>query len=105
MRAQEILSEPHGAPLLQLHKPEEGSTRDFFGTGQPRVRSKRAEPITERSQVVSSSIRRSAATAAAAKLDQRPASFETQQTFGTPPTGEAEPFDPFGELMGQGKYS
>ena len=105
MRAQEILSEPHGAPLLQLHKPEEGSTRDFSGTGQPRVLSKRAQPITERSEVVSSSIRRSAGTAAAAKLVQRPASCETEQTFVTPPTGEAEPFDPFGALMGQGQYA
>ena len=104
MRAQEILSEPHEAPLLPLHKPEEGSTRDFSDTGRPRVRSKRADPVTERSEVVSTSIRRSAATAAAAKLDQRPASCETQQTFGTPPTGEVEPFDPFGTLTGQGQY-
>jgi len=104
MRAQEILSEPHGAPLLQLHKPEEGSTRDFSCTRQPRVRSERADPIMERSKVVSGLVRRSAATAAAAKLVQRPASCDTQQKFGTPQTRGAEQFDPCGTLVGQGQH-
>ena len=101
MRAQETLSEPHGAPLLQLHKPEKGSTRDFSVTRQPRVRSERADPIVERSKVVSSLVRRSDATAAAAKLVQRPTSCVTQQKLGTPPRREAEQFGPCGTLMGQ----
>ena len=105
MRTQEILSEPHGAPPLQLHKAEEGSHRDFSGTEQPRARSERADPITERSKVFPGLVRCSAATAAAAKLVHRPASCETQQMFGTPPTDEAEPFDPFGALMGQEQYA
>jgi hypothetical protein len=104
MQAQEIPSEPHGAALLQLNKLGKIFIRDFCITRQPKVRPEQADPIMECPKVVSSSVRRSPATAAAAKPVRRLASCETQQKFGSPPTREAEQFDSCGRRVGQGKH-
>jgi len=104
MQAQEIPSQPHGAPLLQLNKLGKIFIRDFSVTRQPRVRPEQADPIMERPKVVSGLVRRSPATAATAKLVRRHASCDTQQRFGTPQTRGAEQFDPCGTLVGQGQH-
>jgi hypothetical protein len=104
MQAQEIPSEPHGAPLLQLNKLGKIFIRDFCVTRQPRICPEQADPIMKRPKVVLSSVQRSPATAAAAKPVRRLASSQTQPKFGSPPTREAQQFESCGRRLGQGQH-
>ena len=90
--------------MLQLNKLGKIFISDFSVTRQPRVRPKQADSIMERPKDVSSLVRHSPATAAAAKLVRCLGSCDTQQKFGTPQTRGAERFDLCGTLVGQEKY-